>query len=155
MKLVIQRVTKASVEIEGTFVGAIGKGCLVFLGVGEGDTEQTVQLYADKLLKLRLFADEAGKTNLSIREIGGGLLIVSQFTLYADCRKGNRPSFTKAGKPEDAKRLYEAFISYCKKQIPIVETGEFGAEMQVNLVNDGPFTVILGEELAEKKPNGV
>ena len=152
MRLVIQRVKKASVKIEEKITGEIGEGLLIFLGIGESDTKEIAEFYVQKLLKLRIFADEEGKTNCSILQVGGELLVVSQFTLYADCRKGNRPSFTKAKDPKEAEEIYQYFVSLCKKE---VATGEFGADMQVSLLNDGPFTVLLGEELIEKKPNGV
>ncbi|MBO5198441.1 MAG: D-tyrosyl-tRNA(Tyr) deacylase [Lachnospiraceae bacterium] len=148
MRVVIQRVKKAEVSVEGTVIGKVGLGYLVLLGVGEGDDEQTVRTYADKMLKLRIFADENGKTNKSLADVGGGLLIVSQFTLYADCRKGNRPSFVKAGTPERAKELYEYFTAYCTEQGYEAQTGEFGAHMEISLVNDGPFTIVLDESLA-------
>ncbi len=147
MKLVIQRVTNASVTVEGNCIGKIGHGLMVLLGVGQEDTKETVKKYVDKLVKLRIFDDADGKTNLSIQDVGGELLIVSQFTLYADCRKGNRPNFMAAGKPDVANELYEEFIRQCKEVIPVVECGEFGADMSVCLTNDGPFTVIL-EHLA-------
>ena len=143
MKFVIQRVTEASVEVEQRIVGKIGKGYLVLIGVGQGDTEETADRYLKKLLGLRIFEDENGKTNLSLKDVGGELLLVSQFTLYASCRKGNRPSFTDAGDPETAERLYRYIIRCAREQVPVVETGIFGAEMKVSLVNDGPFTVIL------------
>ena len=143
MKLVIQRVNHASVTVEGTVIGKIGKGLLVFIGVGQDDTKVDVDKYVKKLLGLRIFEDEAGKTNLSLKDVEGELLLVSQFTLYADCSHGNRPSFTNAGKPQLAEELYEYMIAECKKQVGVVETGEFGADMKVALENDGPFTVIL------------
>lgn len=143
MKAVIQRVLNASVTVDEEIIGAIGRGYLVLLGVGADDTKETVDRIVKKLVNLRLFADENDKTNLSIRDISGSLLIVSQFTLYADCRKGNRPSFTNAGSPALAEELYEYFIDTCKKEISVVEHGSFGAHMKVALVNDGPFTVIL------------
>lgn len=144
MKFLIQRVTKAQVNIEGETVGKInGKGFLVLIGVGEGDTREMADKFIRKMLALRIFADENGKTNLSIKDVGGSLLLVSQFTLYADCHKGNRPTFNGAGNPTLANELYEYIISECKKEIPIVETGRFGADMQVSLVNDGPFTIML------------
>lgn len=143
MKFVIQRVTEASVEVEQRIVGKIGKGYLVLIGVGQGDTEETADRYLKKLLGLRIFEDENGKTNLSLKDVGGELLLVSQFTLYASCRKGNRPSFTDAGDPETAECLYQYIIRCAREQVPVVETGIFGAEMKVSLVNDGPFTVIL------------
>ncbi|MBS4969616.1 MAG: D-tyrosyl-tRNA(Tyr) deacylase [Lachnospiraceae bacterium] len=143
MKFVIQRVTEASVEVEHKIVGKIGKGYLVFVGVGQGDTEEIADRYLKKLLGLRIFEDENGKTNLSLKDVDGELLLVSQFTLYASCKKGNRPSFTDAGDPESAQRLYEYIIQKAKEQVPVVETGIFGAEMKVSLVNDGPFTILL------------
>lgn len=144
MKFLIQRVTHAQVDIEGETVGRIdGKGFLVFIGVGENDSREMADKFIRKMLALRIFADENGKTNLSIKDVGGSLLLVSQFTLYADCHKGNRPTFNGAGNPTLANELYEYIISECKKEIPVVETGRFGADMQVSLVNDGPFTIIL------------
>lgn len=143
MKIVIQRVERASVSVEGKVCGEIGKGFLVLLGVGKEDSEKDCERLAAKLLSLRIFADENGKTNLSLRDVGGSLLIISQFTLYADCRKGNRPNFLMAGAPDEAERLYEYFTDICKKEIPIVQTGIFGADMKVELLNDGPFTIIL------------
>ncbi len=147
MRLVIQRVTSASVKVFGEVVGAIEKGYLVFLGVGKEDTEKTAEFYAAKMLKLRIFEDENGKTNRSLTDVDGSLLIVSQFTLYADCSHGNRPSFTGAGEAERANALYEYFAGECRKLGARVETGRFGAQMEVSLVNDGPFTIVLGEEL--------
>lgn len=143
MKLVIQRVSEASVSIEGKIAGRIGKGFLVLVGVGREDTEETADRYLKKLTGLRIFEDENGKTNLALKDVGGELLLVSQFTLYADCRRGNRPGFTDAGDPEKAQELYEYMIRRARELLPVVETGEFGADMQVSLVNDGPFTIIL------------
>ena len=143
MKLVIQRVSEASVEVNGKICGEIGKGYLVLLGVGDGDTEADCIRLADKLINLRIFSDENDKINLSLKDVNGQLLIVSQFTLYADCRKGNRPNFTQAAKPDTAKALYEFFIEYCKKSVPVVQSGIFGADMKVRLLNDGPFTVVI------------
>ena len=143
MKLVIQRVSEASVSIEGKIAGRIGKGFLVLVGVGREDTEDTADRYLKKLTGLRIFEDENGKTNLALKDVGGELLLVSQFTLYADCRRGNRPGFTDAGDPEKAQELYEYMIRRARELLPVVETGEFGADMQVSLVNDGPFTIIL------------
>lgn len=142
MKLVIQRVLRASVSVNGETVGAIGKGYLVLLGVGADDTEAECERLAQKMINLRIFADENGKTNLSLKDVGGELLVISQFTLYADCRKGNRPNFLNAKEPKEAERLYEHFCGLCEKDIH-VEKGVFGAEMKVELLNDGPFTVIL------------
>ena len=143
MKLVIQRVSEASVSVQENVIGKIQKGFLVLIGVGKEDTEETADKYIRKMLGLRIFEDENGKTNFSLKDVGGQLLLVSQFTLYANCRKGNRPSFIEAGDPAAAEALYEYMIRQCKKEIPVVETGEFGAEMQVSLINDGPFTIVL------------
>lgn len=147
MKLVIQRVKEANVTVDGQCIGAINHGLVVFLGVGKNDSSTEVRKYADKLLKLRIFEDENGKTNRSIQDVSGELLIVSQFTLYADCKKGNRPNFLQAGDPEIANALYEEFIHICKEHVNHVATGEFGADMNVSLVNDGPFTIILDEQI--------
>lgn len=147
MKLVVQRVTEASVTVDQKITGQIGKGFLVLIGVGEKDTEEIADKYIRKLLNLRIFEDENGKTNLSLKDVGGELLLVSQFTLYANCSKGNRPSFIEAGAPEKAETLYNYIITECRKQVPVVETGIFGAEMKVSLVNDGPFTILLDEHL--------
>jgi D-tyrosyl-tRNA(Tyr) deacylase len=143
MKAVIQRVQQASVSIDGNIVGQIGKGYMVLLGVGHEDDESVADRIVKKMINLRIFADENGKTNLSLKDVNGELLVVSQFTLYADTRHGNRPGFTTAAKPEQANALYEYFVARCKEQIAQVETGEFGADMQVELINDGPFTIIL------------
>lgn len=143
MKIVLQRVTSASVRVDGKICGEIGKGYLVLLGAGEGDTEEDCRRLADKIINLRIFSDENGKINLSLGSVGGSLLVVSQFTLYADCRKGNRPNFLQAAKPDIAERLYNYFVEYCRSKGQIVETGIFGADMKVELLNDGPFTVVL------------
>lgn len=143
MKLVIQRVTEAKVEVDNKIVGEIGKGFLVLFGAGEDDTKEQADFLAEKLSNLRIFEDENEKMNLSIKDIDGELLIVSQFTLYADCKKGNRPSFVKAAKPDTANELYEYFIEQCKKNVKKVERGIFGAHMKVSLLNDGPVTIIL------------
>ncbi len=143
MKFVIQRVNHASVTVEGKVIGAIKKGFLVLIGVSKEDTKEVADKYIKKLLGLRIFQDENGKINLSLKDVGGELLLVSQFTLYADCSHGNRPSFTNAGNPELAKELYQYIIEECKKQVAVVETGEFGADMKVVLENDGPFTIVL------------
>ncbi len=143
MKVVIQRVLEASVKVDGNITGEIGKGYLVLLGVGRDDDEAVCDRIIKKLLALRIFEDENGKTNLSLDSVNGELLIVSQFTLYADVSRGNRPSFINAAPPEHAERLYEYFIEQCKKSVPKVEKGIFGADMKVSLINDGPFTVIL------------
>lgn len=146
MRFVIQRVKKASVSVGEETVGEIKKGYLVLIGVSEEDTETAADKMIRKMIGLRLFEDEAGKTNLSLADVGGSLLLVSQFTLYANCRKGNRPSFIEAGKPEKANALYEYIIRECRKSVPEVQTGRFGAEMDVSLVNDGPFTILLDSE---------
>lgn len=143
MKLVIQRVSKASVTVENKIIGQIGQGFLVLIGVGKDDTEETADKYVKKMLGLRIFEDKNGKTNLSLKDVNGELLLVSQFTLYANCKKGNRPSFIEAGEPEKANHLYEYMVEKCRKEISVVETGIFGANMKVSLVNDGPFTIIL------------
>lgn len=143
MKLVIQRVTEASAEVDGEIIGQIGKGFLVLIGVGEHDTKEIADQYVKKLLGLRIFEDEQGKTNLSLADVNGELLLVSQFTLYANCKKGNRPSFIDAGEPQKAEALYEYIIQKTRETVPVVKTGRFGADMKVSLVNDGPFTIIL------------
>lgn len=143
MKAVIQRVAHASVTVDGQVTGQIGQGFLVLLGVGEGDTKAEADRISKKLVNLRIFSDENGKINLSLKDVGGSLLVVSQFTLYADCRHGNRPGFSGAAKPETAETLYEYFMKKCREEIPIVEHGVFGAHMDVELLNEGPFTVIL------------
>ncbi|MCM1133115.1 MAG: D-aminoacyl-tRNA deacylase [Ruminococcus flavefaciens] len=143
MKIVLQRVTSASVAVNGEICGKIGTGYLVLLGVGKEDTEEDCRRLADKIIKLRIFSDENDKTNLALDDVGGELLVVSQFTLYADCKHGNRPSFVNAGKPDKAERLYNYFVDYCRSKGKHVETGIFGADMKVELLNDGPFTVIL------------
>lgn len=143
MRAVVQRVAHASVAVDGTVLGKIGKGFMILLGVSDEDTEQVADRMADKICKLRIFVDENGKTNLSLADVGGELLVISQFTLYADCRKGNRPSFTKAGAPDRANELYEYFMKRCKQYVDVVERGQFGADMKVELQNDGPFTLML------------
>ena len=147
MWLVVQRVQEASVETGGRRVGKIGRGFLVLVGVGKTDTKETADKYLKKLLGLRIFEDENGKTNLSLKDVDGELLFVSQFTLYANCRKGNRPSFTEAGDPENAEALYEYMIHEASGTVPVVQHGVFGADMKVKLINDGPFTVILDEHI--------
>lgn len=146
MRFVIQVVSSADVKIEGRVAGSIDKGFMVLVGVGQDDNEQIADKMVSKLLGLRIFPDENGKTNLSLSDVGGSLLMVSQFTLYADCRKGNRPSFIRAGAPDEANRLYEYIVSKCRDSVDRVETGEFGADMQVSLVNEGPFTIILDSD---------
>lgn len=143
MKLVIQRVRQAQVAVDGETIGSIGRGYLVLLGVGHEDTRETADRLVKKMITLRINEDENGKTNLALKDVGGELLVVSQFTLYADCTHGNRPGFTLAAKPELANELYEYFVAKCKEQVEVVEHGSFGADMQVSLVNDGPFTIIL------------
>ena len=144
MKIVVQRVKNASVEVEGKTVGKIEKGFLVLLGVTHSDTKEEADYLAKKLCKLRVFTDENDKMNLSLKDVGGKLLIVSQFTLYADCSGGNRPSFIEAARPEQAEELYEYFCKECKEKYDInVEKGIFGADMKVNLLNDGPVTIII------------
>ena len=146
MKFVIQRVTESSVEVEGNIIGQIGKGFLVLIGVSETDDTSVADKMVRKMTGLRIFEDENGKTNLSLADVNGELLLVSQFTLYANCKKGNRPSFTDAGNPEKANALYEYIIAKCRETVSVVETGSFGAEMKVSLVNDGPFTIVLDSE---------
>lgn len=143
MKLVIQRVANATVKVEGETIGEIEKGFLVLLGIKQGDTKEQADILIKKLCNLRVFEDENNKMNLSIKDIQGKLLIVSQFTLYADCKKGNRPSFIEAARPEVAKPLYEYFKQGCKNEGIEVESGKFGADMKVSLLNDGPVTIIL------------
>ena len=151
MKLVIQRVSRASVTVDQKTVGAIEKGFLVLVGIADTDTRKTADKYLKKLLNLRIFEDENGKTNLSLKDVNGQLLLVSQFTLYADCKKGNRPSFIHAGAPGMAEELYEYMVEACRREIPVVEKGIFGADMKVELLNDGPFTIILDEHLFTKE----
>lgn len=143
MRLVVQRVLKASVEVNKDMVGSIDKGFLVLVGIGENDNTTIVDTFAKKLCALRIFEDENGKMNKNIKEVGGELLLVSQFTLYASCEHGNRPSFIKAAKPDKAKELYDYFITQCIAQDVNVECGIFGEDMKVSLVNDGPVTIIL------------
>lgn len=146
MRFVIQRVKHASVTIDGEVSGKIDKGFLVLIGVSEDDTREIADKLVKKMLGLRIFEDEQGKTNLSLADVDGELLLVSQFTLYADCKKGNRPSFTKAGKPDMANPMYEYIIAKCKETLRDVQTGVFGADMKVELMNDGPFTIILDSD---------
>lgn len=143
MKIVLQRVSRAKVTVDGELTGEIGKGLLLLVGVGPEDTEESASRLAEKIGRLRIFDDADDKTNLSLRDVGGEILAVSQFTLYADCRKGNRPSFTGAAKPEPAEALYNYFVDCCRKQGFTTACGRFGADMQVELCNDGPFTLIL------------
>lgn len=146
MRFVIQRVQEANVSVDSNIIGQIKKGFLVFIGISNDDTEQVADKMIKKLLGLRIFEDENGKTNLSLDSVNGELLLVSQFTLYADCKHGNRPSFTKAGSPDHANTLYEYIINKCKESVAVVETGSFGADMKVSLLNDGPFTILLDSE---------
>ena len=145
MRFVVQRVTHASVTVDGNVTGKIGKGFLVLIGIANSDTKEIADQYLKKLLNLRIFEDENGKTNLSLKDVGGELLLVSQFTLYADCRHGNRPGFTQAGAPDHAEKLSEYMLARCRETVPVVEHGKFGADMKVELGNDGPFTIILDE----------
>lgn len=147
MKFVIQRVKQASVKVEGSVIGEIEKGYLVLIGVSDKDTEAVADKMIKKMIGLRIFEDAEGKTNLSLADVGGSLLLVSQFTLYANCKKGNRPSFIEAGAPDKANQLYEYIIEESKKSVSVVQTGRFGAEMEVNLINDGPFTILLDSEM--------
>ena len=146
MKFVIQRVNHASVEVDGKIIGNIGKGLLVFVGVYDSDTREIADKMINKLVKMRIFADENDKTNLDINSVDGQLLIVSQFTLCADCKKGNRPSFIGAGAPDMANEMYEYIITRCREHVTVVEHGEFGADMKVDLSNDGPIYHIIGQQ---------
>ena len=146
MRFVIQRVKHSSVSVDGEVIGKIGRGYMVLIGVCDADDETVADRLVDKMIKLRINEDENGKTNLSLADVDGALLLISQFTLYADCKKGNRPSFVKAGSPDHANALYEYIIEKCRERVPVVEKGSFGAEMEVELVNDGPFTVILDSD---------
>lgn len=147
MKFVIQRVSQASVSVDNKVIGEIDKGYMVLIGIGKDDTTKEADRLVDKMLKLRIFDDADGKTNLSLADVEGSLLLISQFTLYADCRKGNRPSFINAAPPAQAENLYEYIIAKCKEQVACVQTGSFGADMMVQLTNSGPFTIILDSEL--------
>ena len=146
MRFVIQRVRHASVTVDNEVIGKIGKGYMVLIGVSDEDDEAVADKMVDKMIKLRINEDAEGKTNLSLADVGGELLLISQFTLYANCKKGNRPSFTEAGSPDKANALYEYIIDRCKKSVPVVEKGSFGAHMAVELLNDGPFTILLDSE---------
>ena len=146
MRFVIQRVQNASVTVDEEVIGKIGRGYMVLIGVCEADDEAVADRMVDKMIKLRINEDEEGKTNLALADVDGALLLVSQFTLYANCKKGNRPSFVDAGSPDHANALYEYIIEKCRERVPVVETGSFGAEMKVSLVNDGPFTIVLDSE---------
>ncbi len=146
MRFVIQRVSESEVKVDGEILGKIGKGFMVLIGVSDSDTKETADKMIRKMLALRIFEDEQGKTNLSLEAVEGELLLISQFTLYANCKKGNRPSFIGAGAPDMAEEMYEYIISKCKEQVRVVERGRFGADMKVSLVNDGPFTIILDSD---------
>lgn len=146
MIFVIQRVTESSVTIDGNVKGLIHKGFNVLIGISQEDTKETADKMIRKLIGMRIFEDENGKTNLSLDKVNGELLLISQFTLYADCKKGNRPSFTSAGNPDMAEKLYDYIVEECRKQVPVVQTGSFGAEMVVRITNDGPFTIILDSD---------
>ena len=146
MRFVVQRVTHASVTVDSQVIGKIGNGFMVLIGVADTDTREIADKMVKKLLGLRIFEDENGKTNLDIHTVGGELLLISQFTLYANCRHGNRPSFIEAGKPDMANEMYENIIAKCKEQVPVVKKGEFGADMKVELLNDGPFTILLDSD---------
>lgn len=146
MRFVIQRVTNSSVKVDGEVIGQIGKGFMVLIGVADTDTKEIADKMIKKMIGLRIFEDENGKTNLSLEAVEGELLLISQFTLYANCKKGNRPSFIEVGKPDMAEEMYEYIIDRCKEQVPVVERGKFGADMKVSLVNDGPFTIVLDSE---------
>jgi len=146
MRFVVQRVAESEVKVDGEVLGKIGKGFMVLIGVSNADTKEIADKMIKKMLGLRIFEDENGKTNLSLETVGGELLLISQFTLYANCKKGNRPSFIEAGAPDMASDMYEYIIAKCKEQVPVVERGQFGADMKVSLVNDGPFTIILDSD---------
>lgn len=146
MKFVVQRVSNASVTVEDMVCGKIDKGFMVLIGIGQMDDEAVADKMVQKLINMRIFEDENGKTNLALKDVGGQLLLISQFTLYANCKKGNRPSFMEAGSPDKANALYEYIIEKCREEIAVVEKGVFGTEMKVELLNDGPFTVILDSE---------
>ena len=146
MRFVVQRVTHASVTVDSQVIGKIGNGFMVLIGVADTDTREIADKMVKKLLGLRIFEDENGKTNLDIHTVEGELLLISQFTLYANCRHGNRPSFIEAGKPDMANEMYEYIIAKCKEQVPVVEKGEFGADMKVEQLNDGPFTILLDSD---------
>ena len=146
MRFVIQRVTESEVKVDGEVLGKIGKGFMVLIGVSNSDTKEIADKMIKKMIGLRIFEDENGKTNLSLDAVGGELLLISQFTLYANCKKGNRPSFIEAGAPDMASDMYEYIIAKCKEQVPVVERGQFGADMKVSLINDGPFTIILDSD---------
>ncbi len=151
MKFLIQNVQNASVTVDQKVIGQIQKGFVVFIGICDTDNTQIADKMVQKLLNLRIFKDAAGKTNLSLSDVSGELLLISQFTLYADCSHGNRPSFIKAGNPQSAEQLYEYIVYKCKETDLAVQTGSFGADMKVSLINDGPFTILLDSEEIVKK----
>lgn len=146
MRFVIQRVSGAEVKVEEQVIGEIGRGFMVLIGVCDSDTKEIADKMVKKMLGLRIFEDEEGKTNLSLDTVGGSLLLISQFTLYASCKKGNRPSFIEAGEPKMAEEMYEYIIGKCRDSVEVVEKGSFGADMKVSLTNDGPFTIILDSD---------
>ena len=146
MKFVVQRVLESAVKVDGKTIGQIGKGYMVLIGVGQDDTRDIADKMVKKMIGLRIFEDENGKTNLSLADVNGELLLISQFTLYANCKKGNRPSFIESGAPDMAENLYEYIIEMCKESVPVVERGIFGADMKVSLTNDGPFTIVLDSD---------
>ena len=146
MRFLIQRVTSAEVSVEEQTIGSIARGYLVLVGISAGDTVEIADRMVQKMLRLRIFADENGKTNLSLDQVQGQLLLVSQFTLYANCRKGNRTSFLDAGDPDEARTLFDHIVEICRQSVPVVRTGSFGADMQVRLCNDGPFTIMLDSD---------
>lgn len=146
MKIVLQRVAKAAVSVEGQVIGKINQGFLLLVGISHTDNEKVADKMMDKICRLRIFEDEQGKTNCSLADTGGQVLVISQFTLYADCRKGNRPGFTNAGSPDMAEALYNYMVQGFKERLPVVEQGSFGAKMEVELVNDGPFTLVLDSQ---------
>ena len=146
MKFVIQRVSEASGAVDGEVIGQIDKGYMVLIGVGQHDTKEIADKMVKKMVGLRIFEDENGKTNLPLADVNGQMLLISQFTLYANCKKGNRPSFIESGAPDMAEEMYEYIIHKCKESVPVVEKGSFGADMKVSLINDGPFTIVLDSE---------
>jgi D-tyrosyl-tRNA(Tyr) deacylase len=154
MRTVIQRVNSARVEVDKEIIGSIGKGILIFLGIGTKDDYEVADKYIDKILKLRIFSDESGKTNLSLQDVKGEVMVISQFTLYADCRRGNRPDFFNAAGADKARDIYEYFLKNVEARLGGVQSGEFGADMKVTLENDGPFTIVLDEYLFTSKMQG-
>lgn len=146
MRFVIQRVQHASVTVDNEVIGKIGRGYMVLVGVSDADDEAVADKMVDKMIKLRINEDADGKTNLSLADVGGELLLISQFTLYANCKKGNRPSFVEAGAPDKANALYEYMLEKCRERVPVVEKGAFGEHMEVSLLNDGPFTIVLDSD---------